>query len=786
MRPTPKPMKYNHQSPSYLQKMFYTNNQFKILVLLGGLISCFVLTSCSDNSISPEEEFNAKKENVLEKASTIFPDELVSLYDRQINSESTDIDSLEADIDALINTLNKYYSVEDFQEAVKRQFDAMSSEMSKRGKSINKAVCTNNFGLGFARSVEVFSGVSKGIGVKIAGQLSARGGGGSDYIYDFVNMDRAVYTYSFCGVGAGIGVGAGGGLRNNNGFTGLRKWLWNIKPNQQSVKNRFEGSGRSYALGVSTALSKVVGLDVGASVGYVHEVEWWNESAFVENMVQCPVAFASKPVHGGVKELTFSASFAGSAGPSVEAVALFEGEIAGIYRTYVEKSYTDYRSITGRIGSSLKMAKELILPDPSEFIATGGPAPLAAAIVSILGTFNPSDCPPPNQVPEIGSSEIISIEETNITAKVNISDDGGSTITERGVCWSQEGPPTLEHNCISEGSGNGEFTSNITDLNPDTEYYARAYAENGVGVGYGELLDFRTEPVITKPTIETSSVSSISANSAVSGGNITNDGKAIVTNRGVCWSTSENPTLNDSCSDDGDGLGNFTSDITSLFPNTRYFVRAYATNSAGTGYGNQRNFITDEGIDDVPPEVNDFMTEKDIEILEDEGLTIHKGLNPPNIEGNYYANTQEQLNGNIRFNNYTYKFSKQTADLNIELNYQSDSGRDIGEGIGAFIAGSGQTFSVYLETKSTIDEGTHTVSFHTASIYSGTKSSDGIIDFQFGFIVTKKENDLDNNFMEVGDSRVIYEADKLAESIPDYPSKLSKFFFEDKIYLYVK
>ena len=76
------------------------------------------------------------------------------------------------------------------------------------------------------------------------------------------------------------------------------------------------------------------------------------------------------------------------------------------------------------------------------------------------------------------------------------------------------------------------------------------------------------------------------------GGNVTADGGATVTARGICWSTSQNPTISGSHTTDGTGTGTFTSNMTGLEPNTTYYVRAYATNSAGTAYGDQVSFTT--------------------------------------------------------------------------------------------------------------------------------------------------------------------------------------------------
>lgn len=101
-----------------------------------------------------------------------------------------------------------------------------------------------------------------------------------------------------------------------------------------------------------------------------------------------------------------------------------------------------------------------------------------------------------------------------------------------------------------------------------------------------------TTPAVTLPTVITSSITDITPTTATCGGNVTHNGNAAVTARGVCWSTSNNPTVNDSYTEDGTGTGVYTSSITGLIPNTTYYVRAYATNSLGTAYGEEVSFTT--------------------------------------------------------------------------------------------------------------------------------------------------------------------------------------------------
>jgi len=94
------------------------------------------------------------------------------------------------------------------------------------------------------------------------------------------------------------------------------------------------------------------------------------------------------------------------------------------------------------------------------------------------------------------------------------------------------------------------------------------------------------------PTLTTTAVTAITTTAASSGGNITDDGGAEVTARGICWGTTSGPTTTGSKTSDGTGIGSFTSSITGLTPNTKYYVRAYATNSEGTAYGNEVDFTT--------------------------------------------------------------------------------------------------------------------------------------------------------------------------------------------------
>ena len=113
--------------------------------------------------------------------------------------------------------------------------------------------------------------------------------------------------------------------------------------------------------------------------------------------------------------------------------------------------------------------------------------------------------------------------------------------------------------------------------------------------------------------IITISVTDITDSSAISGGNVIADGGAPITARGVVWSNLPNPTIdnNEGHTNDGSGLGEFTSTLTSLLPDTTYYLRAYATNTFTTGYGQQESFTTEATIGD-----GDWPTDTVTEVVE--------------------------------------------------------------------------------------------------------------------------------------------------------------------------
>ncbi len=205
--------------------------------------------------------------------------------------------------------------------------------------------------------------------------------------------------------------------------------------------------------------------------------------------------------------------------------------------------------------------------------------------------------------PTVTTNTVTFISTTFATTGGNITNSGNAAVTERGVCWNTTGTPTISDSKLADaGTGSGSYTLQITGLTEGTTYYVRAYAINSAGVGYGEEITFTTLDQLYPPTVTTQAVTNIVNRQATGNGTVTAWGGSDITERGVCWSTSPDPTLG-TCIEYNVagtiGLGSFTALIGGLNYGTTYYVRAYAKNATGTGYGETVTFTTPTRQPDV-------------------------------------------------------------------------------------------------------------------------------------------------------------------------------------------
>ena len=190
----------------------------------------------------------------------------------------------------------------------------------------------------------------------------------------------------------------------------------------------------------------------------------------------------------------------------------------------------------------------------------------------------------PKQLATLTTKTITEITTNSANGGGMITSDNGLEVTARGICWSLKPNPSLKDNITTNAAGTGEFVSSLTNLTPDTTYYVRAYATNADGTSYGLQISFKTLKT-TIPVLTTNNPTIINNTSAKIGGSITYDGGLAIITKGLCWSKTNNPTINNNKIIISSGT--LESDILDLTSGETYYVRAFATNNNGTGYGNE-------------------------------------------------------------------------------------------------------------------------------------------------------------------------------------------------------
>jgi hypothetical protein len=182
---------------------------------------------------------------------------------------------------------------------------------------------------------------------------------------------------------------------------------------------------------------------------------------------------------------------------------------------------------------------------------------------------------------------LVSKEQVDLTWKDNSTNETGFKIERK----------TDSGNFAEIGSTAADvttFSDKTVSLNTNYTYRVFSFNQVGKSISYSNEVTIKT---INVSALTTNAITEITSSGAKSGGNISNDGGSAVTVRGVVWGISANPTIDLSTkTSDGAGLGAFQSSITGLAASTKYYARAYATNSAGTSYGNELSFTTDAAL----------------------------------------------------------------------------------------------------------------------------------------------------------------------------------------------
>jgi len=198
----------------------------------------------------------------------------------------------------------------------------------------------------------------------------------------------------------------------------------------------------------------------------------------------------------------------------------------------------------------------------------------------------------PAEIPAVSTGEVQVTGPTTAECQYQVSWDGGSPVTQRGLCYGTGPSPTIDGLHTEEGGGTGEYTGTMTGLQPSTEYRVRAYALNAIGIAYGETRTFSTPVGGNLPEVVTLPVENAGPDWASLAGEISSDGGLAITEKGVCWGPDPEPTVDGNKLPMGSGTAPFEDMLDGLTPDTPYFIRAYAINAAGTGYGDNEGFRT--------------------------------------------------------------------------------------------------------------------------------------------------------------------------------------------------
>jgi hypothetical protein len=183
---------------------------------------------------------------------------------------------------------------------------------------------------------------------------------------------------------------------------------------------------------------------------------------------------------------------------------------------------------------------------------------------------------------------------------INVVTEGAPYIYSQGLCWNTTSNPQRTDAHVTVSPGTGDFEVAVSGLLPGTTYYVRAFCYNPAGTVYGEQVIFNTLAA-TPPALTTVAPSSVAVLGATVGGNVSSDEGSTISVHGVCYGTTPFATADSGhATAAGPYLGAFTVNLSGLYPSTKYYYRAYATNGVGTGYGGLDSFSTSSSLSLAP------------------------------------------------------------------------------------------------------------------------------------------------------------------------------------------
>lgn len=194
--------------------------------------------------------------------------------------------------------------------------------------------------------------------------------------------------------------------------------------------------------------------------------------------------------------------------------------------------------------------------------------------------------------PVVSISQISEIKITPYSAFCEgyMQNDRGGDILDCGFCFSTSSNPTLDDSVVRLGSYRGRFTHTLTGLQSATTYHVRAFATSNMGTGYSSEVTFTTDSGLPEcyPTI----ITKIGTTTACADSEAYDKGYGYIRETGFCWNTAHNPTIDNYSKKSRDSGGLIYAYLSSLKPNTTYWVRSYAKSAYGIAYGEEVSFTT--------------------------------------------------------------------------------------------------------------------------------------------------------------------------------------------------
>lgn len=227
---------------------------------------------------------------------------------------------------------------------------------------------------------------------------------------------------------------------------------------------------------------------------------------------------------------------------------------------------------------------------------------LLISTITLLGFIIISASCKKDDDPQIPKVKTVSVSDLTISAVIangQIESDGGAQITEKGFCIGLNEEPTITETKLINLDETNNFSFQINELEPATKYYIRAYAINNVGIAYGNEISFTTLTP-NEPNLITVNASSVKLTKAKIYCEIADNGELAITERGICYGTQNNPTIENSTLTSSETTSNYTCSISGLSASTTYYARAYVVTDFSIYYGNNIEFSTEDAtVNDV-------------------------------------------------------------------------------------------------------------------------------------------------------------------------------------------